>query len=537
MKTIITTQNSLRAAAALLLAIFFAAGFTACSNEDNSVETFSPETVVGKWYFETEQHGTYGEGEDAFEFDKIVIYGNLRDDGTGTWYALFFNPYGNLIDTGDLFFAAGCQYSTTADGGVHMELNGQSSITGLMPSWDMTYKSGELRTADSDSNYRFRHITTAQDELVQACLRELGLGYGDNEHIVDLSELYSDYVAQDGDVLVGKLDHGPTIYIADGATITLSNCSILFEESMHDRYPALICKGSANIISSGNNALSGGHGGNPAIYVPQGSTLTISGYGTLDVKGCQVGAGIGSGDAKKYKNSGNIIIKSGRVNAYGNTQSAGIGSTQTGTCGDITIEGGEVYAYAGSYAAGIGSGYYGKCGNITIGNAHVESQGGYLGAGIGGGNYGNCKLITIKNGYVKATGGEGFPGIGVGTDWRCTCDGIKINGGEIYSWAGENGCIGMGAKMNSDGKCGPIIISNKIKSLDMKNPGASGKNLREVLFGESFEFGTTKQSLNLLLYLLESLEYDHEEVWQNVHYKIYDNGKAFTITPLEGAQM
>lgn len=80
----------------------------------------------------------------------------------------------------------------------------------------MTYKSGVLRTADSDSNYRFRPITTAQDELVQACLRELGLGYGDDENIVDLSELYSDYVAKDGDVLVGKLDHGPTIYIADG---------------------------------------------------------------------------------------------------------------------------------------------------------------------------------------------------------------------------------------------------------------------------------------------------------------------------------
>ena len=146
---------------------FFAAGFTACSNEDNSVEAFSAETVVGKWYFETEQHGTYGEGEDAFEFDKIVIYGNLRDDGTGTWYALFFNPYGNLIDTGDLFFAAGCQYSTTADGNVHMELNGQSSITGLMPSWDMTYKSGVLRTADSDSNYQFRHITPLEGAQMQ----------------------------------------------------------------------------------------------------------------------------------------------------------------------------------------------------------------------------------------------------------------------------------------------------------------------------------------------------------------------------------
>ena len=52
MKTFIRTQNSLRAAAALLLAIFFAAGFTACSNEDNSVNTFTPELVVGKWYYE-----------------------------------------------------------------------------------------------------------------------------------------------------------------------------------------------------------------------------------------------------------------------------------------------------------------------------------------------------------------------------------------------------------------------------------------------------------------------------------------------------
>ncbi len=91
-----------------------------------------------------------------------------------------------------IFFAAGCQYTTTADGGVHMELNGQSSITDLMPSWDMTYKDGALTSADSNSSNRFRPITTAQDELEQACLRELGLGYGDDENIVDLSELYSD---------------------------------------------------------------------------------------------------------------------------------------------------------------------------------------------------------------------------------------------------------------------------------------------------------------------------------------------------------
>ena len=41
----ISTQNRLGAAAALLLAIFIAVGFTACSNEDNSVDIFTPEKV------------------------------------------------------------------------------------------------------------------------------------------------------------------------------------------------------------------------------------------------------------------------------------------------------------------------------------------------------------------------------------------------------------------------------------------------------------------------------------------------------------
>ena len=83
----------------------------------------SPEMVAGKWYYEAAQHGTYGEGDDAFEFEKVVIYGNLRADGTGSWYALFFNAYNNLIDTGNLFFGAGCQYATAADGSVYVTLS------------------------------------------------------------------------------------------------------------------------------------------------------------------------------------------------------------------------------------------------------------------------------------------------------------------------------------------------------------------------------------------------------------------------------
>ena len=507
---------------------------TSCSdNEDNPVGTFDPASVVGKWYVEAYQHSTIGEGEDAFEFDKVAIYGNLNADGTGSWYAFFFNAYGNLIDTGNLFFGSGCHYTTTADGGVHIVLDGESSASLLMPSWDMTYRGGRLISADANDLIELSRITAEQDALVQMWLRILGLGYGGEENIVDLSQLRSSYVAQDGDVLTGEYKVNGRISVADGATVTLRNCKILNNQTVVDRHPAIVCKGSATLILKGDNELKGGAGDYPAIYIQQGNTLTIGGYGTLLVSVHGMAAAIGSGNASDSKNSGNIVIKSGHINAYGSVQSAAIGSSQTGTCGDITIEGGEVNAWGDTNGAGIGSGYYGKCGNITIGNSLVMSYGGSNGSGIGGGSHGSCKTITINGGTVKAYGGRNFPGIGVGNDSGNTCDGIKINGGDIYVEGGENGCIGMGAQMNSESKCGPIIISNKIKTLEVYNPGASGTNLRTVIFGETIEFGNTKQALNFMLYLLVHLEKEYDEVKQDVHYEIFKDGKRFRITPLK----
>ena len=58
MKTTFIPQNILRVAAALLFTMIIAVGFTACTNEDNSVVTSSPEVVVGKWYYELNQHDT-----------------------------------------------------------------------------------------------------------------------------------------------------------------------------------------------------------------------------------------------------------------------------------------------------------------------------------------------------------------------------------------------------------------------------------------------------------------------------------------------
>ena len=247
---------------------------TSCSdNEDNPVGTFDPASVVGKWYVEAYQHSTIGEGEDAFEFDKVAIYGNLNADGTGSWYAFFFNAYGNLIDTGNLFFGSGCHYTTTADGGVHIVLDGESSASLLMPSWDMTYRGGRLISADANDLIELSRITAEQDALVQMWLRILGLGYGGEENIVDLSQLRSSYVAQDGDVLTGEYKVNGRISVADGATVTLRNCKILNNQTVVDRHPAIVCKGSATLILKGDNELKGGAGDYPAIYIQQGNTL------------------------------------------------------------------------------------------------------------------------------------------------------------------------------------------------------------------------------------------------------------------------
>ena len=70
-------------------------------------------------------------------------------------------------------------------------------------------------------------INAEQDIFIQRCLRELGMGYDGDENIVDLSQLTSDYVAQDGDVLTGSLKAEVMISVADGASITLKPKSVV----------------------------------------------------------------------------------------------------------------------------------------------------------------------------------------------------------------------------------------------------------------------------------------------------------------------
>ena len=203
------------------------------------------------------------------------------------------------------------------------------------------------------------------------CLRELGLGYDGEENIVDLSLLTSDYVAQDGDVLTGTLKSEVMISVADGATITLQDCSIQKKTYQH---PSIVCQGSAEIITSQTTIL-GGIPGYPTIYVPEGSTLTLSGFGNLHVYGgdsdnSDIGgsAAIGGGFKGKCKK---ISINGGKVQATGgeNYPAIGGGTEEECLCGDIKIYGGDVSCYAGKnckYALGFGTEKTNEKFNVTI---------------------------------------------------------------------------------------------------------------------------------------------------------------------------
>ncbi|MBP5677076.1 MAG: InlB B-repeat-containing protein, partial [Bacteroidales bacterium] len=192
---------------------------------------------------------------------------------------------------------------------------------------------------------------------------------------VNLANINSDLVLQDGANVTGKLNKIVKISIADGATVTLSGVTITPEGNGNNNWSGIICEGDATIILADGteNKVRSFANDRSGICVPAGKTLTIDGTGSLDVApnanesydaGRNSGAA-GIGGHKEY-NSGNIIIKNGIINARGNWWGTGIGCGYRATGGNILIEGGIVNARPGKDCGGIGCGYLGDNGTVTI---------------------------------------------------------------------------------------------------------------------------------------------------------------------------
>ena len=200
----------------------------------------------------------------------------------------------------------------------------------------------------------------------------------------NLSTLSADYVAGNGETLTGTLAASRKISIAAGATVILKNVDINYGTTLTASfYAGITCLGDATLIVSGTDYVKSFDDGYPGIFVPSGSTLTITGSGTLYADGPKDdGAGIGSGrdNIEAYRACGNIVLQGGTIWATGGSGAAGIGSgatanyvaPQTGTpssCGYITIKSSvtSVLARKGKgVEKSIGEGQNSNCGTVTI---------------------------------------------------------------------------------------------------------------------------------------------------------------------------
>ena len=209
--------------------------------------------------------------------------------------------------------------------------------------------------------------------------------------VTDLSTISANYTVSNGETITGTLAGSYKISIAADATVTLKDVTI----DGSGNYAGINCMGDATIFLSGTNIVNVWRAGEPGILAgPEGTSLTISGTGSLDVSSDIGGAGIGSGTDE----CGDIIISGGTITAKGGFGAPGIGSGRSNSCGNITICGGTITAKGGGYGVGIGGGWSGSCGDITITDGVTsvtaikgEDSVNSIGAGIDG----TCGTVTI----------------------------------------------------------------------------------------------------------------------------------------------
>jgi len=188
----------------------------------------------------------------------------------------------------------------------------------------------------------------------------------------DLSSLTNKYTAQDGETLTGTLTKGYyKISIAKGATVILNGVTINKPTLYYDDWAGITCEGDCNIILAENseNIVKSFNSNYPGISIPEGSTLTILGAGSLEAINGQYGAGIG---APGRRSCGNIVILGGTITATGGLYGAGIGGANMEKAGNITILGGTITAIGGKGGSGIGGGQIGNVGNIIIGGDETK---------------------------------------------------------------------------------------------------------------------------------------------------------------------
>ena len=277
--------------------------------------------------------------------------------------------------------------------------------------------------------------------------------------IVTLTAESGDITLENGQTLTGTGGTNTHVVIAADATVTVSNATIVAGNEGVGKWAGITCVGNATIILQGVNEVGGFDVDYPGIQAgPAGSTLVITGDGSLDACGGEEAAGIGSSHQGEC---GDIVINGGTVSAIGGAWAAGVGSGYEGVCGNIVISDGSVTASSISDGCGIGCGLYGRCGDIAINSGTITAMGGEYAVGIGASDYASCGDITIAGGTVSATGGESAGGVGCGLGGECG-DITITDDVTLFTSVKTAADTNIGAYSDADSICGTITVNGTV---------------------------------------------------------------------------
>lgn len=362
---------------------------TAISSGENSggVSNVKIMNVYGGSF--TAENTSSGYGILLYDSDsELNIYGGVvTAEGNGSFSGIQSNENGSA--TVSLFY----------DGKLYVNSPDNKALNNVTIVKSADYD-GAICESDDNTTWTLLTEDTSDKKHVKA------------DFLTDLATLTDPegYIVKSGETLTGILGEEVKISIPDGATVTLSGVNINGDGLWNEgEFAGINCEGNATIIleKGTTNIVRGFYEDWPGIYVPDGSTLTIKGDGTLIASpydgGTEdsYGAGIGGGFDM---DCGNIKIEGGIIFATGGTGAAGIGGAESmegATCGDITISGGTVVATGGMYAPGIGGGNSGFCGTITIKKTVTQvtaTKGEDASISIGAGEGGICDDVVIETG-------------------------------------------------------------------------------------------------------------------------------------------
>ena len=162
-------RNDMKSIAVFMLAAIISLGFSACSKDDDPIQSNEPVTIdkiAGHWYAELPQTGTIYQGEDENDLNyvKTVHYYVFDADGTGRWSVFLLDAddkpvmqYGGLtgVDADGAF-----NFTLAADGVIDVTL--LNKLANFPKSWSLKYANGRIFSEDGGADFVLSPATDEQ---------------------------------------------------------------------------------------------------------------------------------------------------------------------------------------------------------------------------------------------------------------------------------------------------------------------------------------------------------------------------------------